>query len=137
MQIKDNSFLDSNIFIYYFRKDNPKLEITKEIIYSDSELTISTQVINEFINVGFKKLNLSIAEVNQKFEIIRRRFSVKYLDENTIEKALHLKKVYQYSYYDSLILSSALENNCETIYSEDFNHNQLIEGKLKIINPFK
>lgn len=64
MQIKDNSFLDSNIFIYYFRKDNPKLEITKEIIYSDSELTISTQVINEFINVGFKKLNLSIAEVN-------------------------------------------------------------------------
>jgi predicted nucleic acid-binding protein len=137
MQIKDNSFLDSNILIYYFSKDNTKLETTKEIIYSDRELIISTQVINEFINVGFKKLNLNTKDIKDKFETIKRRFSIKYLDESTIEKALELKNIYRYSFYDSLILSSALENNCETIYSEDFNHNQLIEGKLKIINPFK
>ena len=32
--------------------------------------------------------------------------------------------------------ATALENNCTIIYSEDMQHNQLFENKLKIINPF-
>jgi predicted nucleic acid-binding protein len=41
------------------------------------------------------------------------------------------------SYWDSLIISSALESGCKILYTEDMHHNQIIEGKLKIINPFK
>ena len=137
MQIKDNTFLDSNVIIYYFGKNSPKLDISKEIIYSQSELTISTQVVNEFISVCFKKLKLDRDEIIDKLEDIKSRFSIKYIDENAIAKAMQLKKSYNYSYYDSLILASALENECEIIYSEDFQHSQLIEKKLKIVNPFK
>jgi predicted nucleic acid-binding protein len=43
---------------------------------------------------------------------------------------------YQYSFWDSMMLASALENKCTEIYSEDMQHNQTIEDKLRIINPF-
>jgi len=35
-----------------------------------------------------------------------------------------------------LIVASALENNCSILYTEDFQNGQIIEKKLKIINPF-
>ncbi|APB35038.1 Putative nucleic-acid-binding protein, contains pilt domain [Gloeomargarita lithophora Alchichica-D10] len=42
---------------------------------------------------------------------------------------------YGYSYWDSLIIATALQSNCNILYSEDMQHDQLIEGKLRIINP--
>ena len=43
---------------------------------------------------------------------------------------------YKYSYYDSLIIASALENDCAILYTEDLHHSQVIDEKLAIINPF-
>jgi predicted nucleic acid-binding protein len=43
---------------------------------------------------------------------------------------------YRYSFYDSLIISAALSSGCKILFSEDLHHGQLIEGKLKIVNPF-
>ena len=43
---------------------------------------------------------------------------------------------YNYSFYDSLIIAAAIESGCSILYSEDMQHNQLIEEKLKIVNPF-
>ncbi len=54
----------------------------------------------------------------------------------TIETALMLKGKYHFSYWDSLMLSAALISNCEVVYSEDMQHNQTIEGRLRILNPF-
>jgi predicted nucleic acid-binding protein len=47
------------------------------------------------------------------------------------------KVLAKYSYWDSLIIASALKNNCSICYSEDMQHGQLIEDRLKVINPFK
>jgi len=44
---------------------------------------------------------------------------------------------YKYQYYDSLIIATAIENGCSILYSEDMQHNQNIENKLVIVNPFK
>jgi len=43
---------------------------------------------------------------------------------------------YQFSFYDSLIIASALEAGCITLYSEDMQHEQVIEKRLTIRNPF-
>ncbi|SFO87434.1 PIN domain-containing protein [Hydrogenimonas thermophila] len=51
-------------------------------------------------------------------------------------KAIDIKEKYKLQYYDSLILATALENGCNILYSEDMQHNQIIENQLKIINPF-
>ena len=54
----------------------------------------------------------------------------------TIQNAFDISSKYGYNYWDSLILSSAIENGCGEVYSEDMQHGQEIEKHLKIINPF-
>ena len=52
-------------------------------------------------------------------------------------RALRLKQRYNLQYFDSLIISTALENKCNILYSEDMQHELIIDNRLKIINPFK
>jgi len=75
-------------------------------------------------------------DIRKHLTFIMNYCSITIISNDTIDSALNLSFKYKYSYYDSLILSSALENSCKIIYSEDFQDNQLIENKLKIINPF-
>jgi predicted nucleic acid-binding protein len=53
-----------------------------------------------------------------------------------IKNACKITDKYGFTYFDSLIVSCALELNCSILHSEDLQHNQIIEGKLKIVNPF-
>ncbi|MGK7893624.1 MAG: PIN domain-containing protein [Xenococcus sp. (in: cyanobacteria)] len=53
-----------------------------------------------------------------------------------IKYACQLRTEYKFSYWDSLIIATALSSNAKVIYSEDMQHNLLIEKQLKIINPF-
>ena len=43
---------------------------------------------------------------------------------------------YGFSFWDSMIVAAALDNHCSILYSEDLHHEQIIEGKLQIVNPF-
>lgn len=43
---------------------------------------------------------------------------------------------YGYSHFDSLILACALDTGCKRLYTEDMQHEQIIDGRLQIINPF-
>ena len=58
------------------------------------------------------------------------------ISKNTVLQSFEIKNRYSFSYWDSLILSSALENGCNIIYSEDMHNGQLIDGVLRIVNPF-
>ena len=48
-----------------------------------------------------------------------------------------LRSKHNFSYWDSLIVASALENACEVLYTEDLQDGHVIEGRLRIVNPFK
>jgi predicted nucleic acid-binding protein len=50
-------------------------------------------------------------------------------------EALRIVGKHRLAWYDSLIVAAALEGQCDTIYSEDFQHGRKIEG-LQIENPF-
>ena len=52
------------------------------------------------------------------------------------ERTLDVQARYQYGFYDSLIIASALSAGCDRLYSEDLHDGQIIEG-LTIENPFK
>ena len=54
-----------------------------------------------------------------------------------IRKAMTIKARYKYNYWDSLIIASALQNNCSILYTEDLQDGQVIENALKIVNPFR
>jgi len=59
------------------------------------------------------------------------------LELETIKLCVSIKEKYSYSWWDSLVLASALENDCAILYSEDLQPNQVIENQLKILNPFE
>ncbi len=59
------------------------------------------------------------------------------LTVKTVRIGWKIKMKYRFSYYDSLIVASALENDCSILYTEDMQNGQLIEDKLRIVNPFE
>jgi predicted nucleic acid-binding protein len=135
--MKDKAFIDSNILIYaHTKQDDKKRKIAQEILYSDSILG-TTQVVNESVNVFIKRFKISLVEIQQIVNQIFLYLPVKTIDHITIQFAMKICSNYFYSYYDSLIIASALEHNCTILYSEDLHHTQKIENTLTIINPFK
>jgi predicted nucleic acid-binding protein len=129
------STIDSNILIYAFGKqDNSKNKIAREIISECNK--ISLQAINETVFVLKRKFNFSVKELQEIIQFFKEKYIVKNTDIHTLETAMVLMDKYQYSFWDCMMLASALENGCSVIYSEDMQHEQAIERKLKIINPF-
>ena len=53
-----------------------------------------------------------------------------------LNAALDLQAETRYSLYDSLVIAAALQAGADVLYTEDLQHNQLIAGTLRIVNPF-
>lgn len=132
--MKDKFFLDSNICLYLFDKDESKFEKAKSLI--DNSPIISTQVINENINVCLRKLKLTTKEAFRHADYLKDKSSLVYVKYKTIIISSVVMDRYNFSYFDSLIIASAFENECSVLYSEDLQSNQVIFNTLKIINPF-
>jgi predicted nucleic acid-binding protein len=58
------------------------------------------------------------------------------VDIITLQTAERLIQRYDFQIFDAIIVASALENGCQTLYSEDMQHKMVIDRKLSIINPF-
>jgi predicted nucleic acid-binding protein len=134
--MSDRNFIDTNIFVYaHFQDSNTKSNIALELLETSPLLISSTQVLNEYYSVMLKK---KIADnlIQDNIEIIIDIANIQVIQLTTIKLAHKLKLKYGFSYWDSLILASALESQCTQLYSEDMQHKQVIEKQLQIINPF-
>jgi predicted nucleic acid-binding protein len=134
--MRDNVFIDTNIFVYLYSEDESAKQSVALNILEKLNCITSTQVLNEFCSVCLKKLKIPNHIVQLAVEEIIENCEICFIDMEVIKKALMINDKYDYSYYDSLILASAVFNDCKYLYSEDMQHNQLIEGTLKIVNPF-
>ena len=135
--MKDKIFLDSNIFLYGFSDIDPqKHEIAKNILLSD-DFAVSTQVINEVSNNMLKKLGFNEPSVIEFIDSCYKRYLIISFSKDILLTASLIRTKYRYSYWDSTIIASALENECNILYSEDLHSRQEIEEQLKIVNPFK
>jgi len=135
--MNDNFFCDSNILLYAFStQDLRKKEIASKIIL-DNRCIISIQVINEVSNIMLKKLNFKDEQIKKFIASSYKRYNIINFNKNIFIEACNIRTLYKFSYYDSLIISSALESNSKILYSEDMQNNQKIYNNLTIINPFK
>jgi predicted nucleic acid-binding protein len=132
----DKVFIDTNVLIYGYSEDEPDKRQRAIDCVRSGEAWISTQVLNETINVLKRKFSLSYSQIRDAVQELSEGFPIVLVSVNTIEMALNLAERYQYSYFDSLILASALEARCQILYSEDLHDGQRIENQLTIINPF-
>ena len=135
----DNLFIDSNIWLYSFIDSyREKYEVAKNLIKSKEEKTVlSIQVVNEVCFNLLRKANFDESQIQELIDSFFTRYRFSRFDRDLLKKGSKLRERYSLSFWDSLILSAAILSDCHTIYSEDMQHNQLIENKLRIINPFK
>ena len=134
--MKGKVFLDTNILIYCYSEDDPAKRQVATRLVSNSHSIISTQVIQEFCNTLSKKFKLDWKVIGLVIDELENNFEVHTNSMQTIEKARQVASNQKFSFYDSLIVAAALESGCESLYSEDMQHGQVIENQLVIRNPF-
>jgi len=137
-------FIDTNIFVYAMQsdktddKEKKKKQLAKKFLkFLDNPIIISTQVLNEFSNVLIRNKVDNQKIRNLVEAIVEECLIVSSIDLQSINKAWNIRIRYNFSYWDSLIISSALLSGCSILYSEDLQDNQVIDNQLKIVNPLK
>src|SRR5258707_15078789 len=129
------NFLDSNILVYAFT-DDPRTVTARALLERGG--TISVQGLNEFANVARRKLGKSWREIRDDLAAIRTVCAtVIPIDVDTHETALRLAERYGFAMFDALIVATASKAGCTTLWSEDMQDGMLIDGKLRIANPFR
>jgi len=140
--MKDNYFIDTNIFIYSFDKSNLIKSSKSQSIIAKSIETgngfISAQVIQEFINVATKKFITPIKNKDLKIYMKEILFPLCKIFPtfDLLEKSLEIYDRYKFSYYDCMIIAAAIQSGAKILLSEDLNNTQRIEG-VTILNPFE
>jgi predicted nucleic acid-binding protein len=139
--MKDNrAFVDTNIFIYASLEEKQQGDKRDKSIallqsLSDKVVYINTQVLHEIYSVMLRH-GIDEKEIQDKLSVIIRETKLSVIRLKTVKRCWDMRQKYKYSYWDCLILASALENDCAFVYSEDMQHNQIIGQSLRIINPF-
>ena len=134
--MSDKVFLDTNIVIYAHTDHDIIKQQKAQSIMTDQSVIISTQVLQETANILNKKLKHSWQDIEMVLNDLISNTSVYINNANTVIKATQIAGQYKFSFYDSLIISAAIESEASILYSEDMQHNQLIENQVRIINPF-
>lgn len=118
------------------KRDRARQLIT-ESIESRSGI-VSFQVIHEFINVLTRKMNprLDTSTIRMYLQTAPFQLTVMQPSISVVEQALELFDARQISWYDALIVSSALDGDCSILYTEDLQDGMKF-GRLKIVNPFR
>lgn len=128
-----SAFFDSNILIYAYSTDVRRQRALTTIAGGG---VISAQVLNEFTNVLRKKQKQDWAIIEAAVQSIRFRFpDIVPLTSDTHAAGLTLARDDGLAFYDALIVASAIDAGCDTLYSEDMQHGRNIGG-LAIVNPF-
>lgn len=127
-------FIDPNVVVYPLGQASTKVHLAAPLFVGLP--TISTQVLSETANVASKRLGLTVSDIRKLITSLEAMCRVEIISLITIHKALDIRERYSFSWYDSLIVATALESGCDTLYSEDMQNGQEIEGRLRIVNPF-
>jgi len=127
------AFLDTNILVYA-QQTGVKADISQDLIAEGG--VISAQVLNELVNVLRNKQGRSWGDIALVLDDIDNALDPALpLTARTGRAALALARDNRFSFYDALIVASAIEAGCDTLYSEDMQHGRKI-GALTIRNPF-
>ena len=129
------AFFDTNVLIYALAKGDPRSMRAEELLAAGGVLSV--QILNEFVSVARRKILMSWSEVMEALGVIRVLCSTPLpLTVDTHEAALKIAEKHGYGIYDALVVATALEASCETLYSEDLQDGQTINGQVTIRNPF-
>jgi predicted nucleic acid-binding protein len=130
-----NRFLDTNVLLYLLSEDNARADCAENELLAGG--VVNVQVLNEFASVATRKLRMAISDIREVLATIRNVCRVVPFDEQTHELGLEIVERYRFSVFDSMLLASALLSSCKLFLTEDLQHGQVIDGRLRVHNPFR
>ena len=132
------SLLDTHILVYADAADEPAKQARAISLIRQHRAAgtavLSTQVLQEFVNVALRKLRLPPALVRERLAFYRR-FDLVPTTPDLLAGALDLHLLHSLSFYDALIVQAASSGGCRQLLSEDMQHGAVIGG-VRIVNPF-
>jgi predicted nucleic acid-binding protein len=133
--MSDKAFFDTNILVYVVGQQDERTSKAEALVANGG--VISVQVLNELASVSRRKLGLSWEDIGDALTALRVLCPLATpLTTDTHDAGLRIAAKYGFPFYDALIAAAALETECTTLYSEDFQDGQVIEGRLTVRNPF-
>ena len=135
-------FLDTNIFVYSFDHSAPEKRDKARSMIMDAlqgnQGAVSYQVVQEFLNVALTKFESPLSSVDAKQYLVSVLIPLcqVYPDTELYSHALDIHERAKYAFYDCLIIAGAKRAGAETLYTEDLQDGQVLDG-LTIVNPFR
>lgn len=126
-------FADTNVVLYLL-DDGPKADRAEAILAERPR--ISVQVLNEAMVNCRRKAGLDWDETGAFLAGVRALCPVEDVSLQTHDVGRALAERYGFSVYDAMIVAAALLAGCTRLWSEDMQDGLLVEGRLRIENPF-
>src|SRR5262245_51066264 len=132
--MNDKPFFDTNVLVYMVADKDDRTAVAERLVAIGG--VVSVQVLNELAAVARRKLGMSWEEVGDTLRAIRTLCPAPVsLTIETHDEGLRIAAQYGYHIYDALVAAAALSADCTTLYSEDLQDGQVIDGRLTIRNP--
>jgi predicted nucleic acid-binding protein len=133
------AFIDTNIWLYAFSdsQDTQKTQRAKTLIRRTRQIALSTQVVNEVSFNLLRKFQADEQDVRKLIRSLYRKYLIVEFSRTIFLHASNLRIAYHVSYWDSLIIASALATGATTLYTEDMHDGLTIDDQLTIVNPLK
>lgn len=141
MPLKDKVFFDTNVLVYQFDRSTPSKQSRAEELIEhcilEKRAAISSQVVQEFMNVALSKfaVKLSAQELEQVMFTLLKPLCSHTPTFEFYQRTLKLYASHSLSFYDALIIQAAMDLGCRTLYSEDLQDGQRF-GTITVKNPF-
>ncbi len=137
--MRDKVFFDTNILVYMQSGMDPaKTKVSRQLFEHnslDNLIVLSTQILQEFYVAMTRKMGHDPLVIKNVL-VLFSEFEIVPVSTSILFDAIDISVLHKLSFWDSLVVSAASAGNCKFIYSEDFNHGQVIRG-VEIVNPFK
>lgn len=127
------AFFDTNIALYLLSADARKADRSEALLAEGG--TISVQVLNEFVAVARRKQQAPWESIRATLDALCAVCQVVPLTLPVQQQAVRIAERMGFTIYDATIIASALDAGCTTLYTEDLQHGQRIDGLL-VVNPY-
>jgi predicted nucleic acid-binding protein len=138
--MSDKVFVDSNVWLYLFlQDDDEKYKIAENFFKANglrSTFVITYQVINEVSNILLKNAYTE-TKIRENIDHMFRLSTIQDFTKEIILTASSARENYSFSFWDSILVGSALFSECNMLISEDMQDGLMVNNKLLIKNIFK
>ena len=132
-------FIDTNVLVYAHdggagRRHDRSVDLLHRL-FEEANGSLSVQVLSEFYSVATKKLSMKSEEAEEAISdlsgwIIHRPGHADVL------RAIRLLRRYKISWWDAMVINSAIELGCSILWSEDLAEGQRY-GTVTVRSPFR